>query len=65
MSRIIPAEYFENRQEQANIQLALTKAIPANVYYHNLIMALLTMLERAIAEEYKTAVYGGKNEDDN
>lgn len=55
--RKIPTEYFKNRQEQAKIKLALTEAIPVGVYYHNLIIALTEMLERAVTTTYEEEVF--------
>jgi len=46
----IPDSYFKNRQEQYKIELALTSAIPEDVYYYNLIVVLSSMLNRSIKE---------------
>lgn len=54
---IVPKEFFENRKEQAEIKIALTEAIPQNVYYHNLVVALAEMLARAIQEQQKEDVF--------
>jgi hypothetical protein len=49
----ISQENSLNLQEQAEIELALTTAIPKNVYYHNLIIALTNMLVYTVNEAYK------------
>lgn len=44
MSHKLTEEYFKNQNEKARIKTALTAAIPTNVTYFNLIIALTEMI---------------------
>lgn len=53
----LPPEYFENRAEQNKIAAAVLKAIPENVYYHNLIIVFADMLLRFTQREFKSDIF--------
>lgn len=38
-------KFFKNKQEQVNIRLALDKAMPTNVHFHNIVIVLAEMLK--------------------
>ena len=56
MNRQFREEYFENKQEQAKIKLAILHAIPEDVYYHNLIIVLADLLMRFTAASFEEEV---------
>ena len=56
MPRSYTKEYFANRIEQGKIKEALWKAMPTNIYYHNVIIALSEMLSRCVDENYQEDV---------
>lgn len=53
----LPPQYFENKKEQSQIGEAILKAIPENVYYHNLIIAMTELLAGFVARAYKEDVF--------
>ncbi|CAK0756336.1 hypothetical protein CCP3SC15_2150007 [Gammaproteobacteria bacterium] len=55
--RKLKDEFFQNKIEQGKIKSALWEAMPVNVYYHNLIIALAEMLLRCIELAYKDEVH--------
>lgn len=57
MTRTLPQAYFDNKIEQARIKEAVLSAIPADVYYHNLIIAFAEMLARFTEQAYRDEVY--------
>ena len=56
MNRQLREEYFENKQEQNKIRLAILQAIPEDVYYHNLIIVLAELLGRFTAAAFEEEV---------
>jgi hypothetical protein len=46
----ISPEQMSDRAEQARIVMALTEAMPENVHYHNLVMALAQLQQRIVGE---------------
>lgn len=58
----ISPEQMNDRAEQARILLALTKALPDDVHYHNLVMAL-SQLQQRIVGEYVRAMRAQNDED--
>lgn len=50
-------EYFQNKKQQAVIKGKLLEAIPANVYYHNLIIALAELLADMTRLAWRDDVY--------
>lgn len=55
--RRLSDEFFQNKVEQNQIKEALIRAIPENVYYHNLIIALAEMLHDAAQQAFKEDVF--------
>lgn len=53
-------EYFENKQEQAQIAQALYAAIPENVQYYNLIFVLSGMIETMLGYAFKDEIFTHK-----
>lgn len=63
MSHKLTEEYFKNQTEKVRIKTALTSAIPANVTYFNLILALTELIREwaGIAFEDEVRHYRGKS----
>lgn len=57
MSIIYTEEYFQNKQEQAKIKIAINTAVPVGVHYHNLIIAMSELLKTYVEEAYKDEVF--------
>jgi hypothetical protein len=51
-------EYFDNKREQCQIKEAVYKALPKDLYYHNLIIAFSEMLQRFIVLAFHEEVHG-------
>lgn len=60
----VTQDYFDNKKEQNEIALAILKAIPKNVRYHNLIIIFAEMLGRFTNDAFKEEVYGRIDEDE-
>lgn len=53
----LPPEFFENKKEQSEIKLAVSRAIPKDVYYHNLIIVFSEMLSSFVYRAFNDEVY--------
>ncbi len=56
-------EYFDNKKEQAEIALAISRAIPVGVKFYNLLIVFTEMTARYAAMAFKEEVYGLSEED--
>lgn len=63
MARVISKAYFENRQEQNNIEAAVLNALPVDVYYHNLIIVFSRMLTRFTEQAFNDDVFARSTKD--
>lgn len=50
----VPQVYLDNKKEQATIEGALSEAIPVNIHYHNLIIALSGMIRRECVKMFES-----------
>jgi hypothetical protein len=50
-------EYFQNQIEQSQIEAAILKAIPVNVYYYNLIIVLAKLIKDFVIDNFKEQVF--------
>ncbi len=57
-------DYFDNKREQAEIAVAVLKAIPKNACYHNLIISFAEMLAQFTNQAFKEEVFGRSEEED-
>jgi hypothetical protein len=55
--RELPEEFFLNRSEQARIKSAIMTALPSNLSYYNLIIALAELLVEITDQAYKEDVF--------
>ncbi len=60
----VTQEYFDNKREQAEIAVAVLKAIPKNACYHNLIISFAEMLAQFTNQAFKEEIYGRSEEDE-
>jgi hypothetical protein len=61
MPKIISNEFFENRKQQAAIRTAIVQAIPEDVAYFNLIIALSDLLSFFVNSAFRDDVFNKKN----
>ncbi len=60
----VSQEYFDNKKEQAEINLAIIDAIPEDVKFYNILIVLTEMTARYAAMAFKEEIYGQSEEDD-
>lgn len=60
----ITQEYFKNKQEQAEIAIAVSKVIPKNVRYYNLLIVFAEMTARFTNDAFKEAIYGQTDDEE-
>lgn len=59
MTKTYTEEYFENREQQANLRQAILHALPddGTVYFHNLIIVLAELLTEFTRMAFRDEVY--------
>ena len=55
--RTLTEEFFDNKAEQNKIKIAIHRAIPEGVFYHNLVIVLSEIIKDMVWEMTKEDVF--------